>query len=189
MRLLIIPTTIAAALLSVAVSAQDTKVKARTDIKADVARVMSMTGCLRQDPLTSAYLLEGTTAAAGDHLTTKSRVKTDVDKKGSTIKGETRTTADGGAVATGGVVSTYALLPGSNVNLASHVGQRVQISAIAVKPGHGDADVKIKDKTTVDPEHARDSTSRSTTKLELPRSAAGQYTVVSVTPLGTTCTP
>src|SRR5207248_8242725 len=120
-------------LLSVAVSAQDSKAKSKTNIKADDARVMSMTGCLRQDPVTSAYLLEGTTAVAGDNVTTKSRVKTDVDRKGTTVKGESRTTGDHGAVATGGALATYALLPGDNVSLDSHVGEQVQISAIAVK--------------------------------------------------------
>ena len=80
------------------------------------------------------------------------------------------------------------LVPGNrNVDLASHVGERVQISAISVKAGHGDADVKIKDKTKVDTENAPDAKSRSTTKLELPRTPAGQYTVLSITPTGTRC--
>ena len=73
------------------------------------------------------------------------------------------------------------------VNLSPYVGQQVQISAATVKPGHHDADVKIEDKTTVDPEHGRDTTSRSKTKIEVPRTAYGQYTVVSVKPLGSTC--
>jgi hypothetical protein len=80
------------------------------------------------------------------------------------------------------------LVPGNrNVDLASHVGERVNITAIMVKQGRGDADVKIKDKTKVDPENAPDAKSRSTTKLELPRSSAGQYTVMSITPTGTRC--
>jgi hypothetical protein len=187
MRLLI-PTTIAVALLSVAVSAQNTTARSRTNIKADDAQLISMTGCLRRDAVTSNYMLDGTAAAAGKELKTTSKVKTDVDRKSTTIKGETRTTADGRAVATGGVGSTYTLVPGTNVDLASHVGQQVQISAMMVKPGHGDAEVKIDQKTKVDPAHAPDSTSRSKTKVEVPRSAVGQYTVVSITPLGTTCT-
>ena len=87
------------------------------------------------------------------------------------------------------MISTYALLPGKVADLSSHVGEQVQISAIVVKPGKGDADVKINEKTKVDPEHGDDSTSKSKTKVELPRSPIGQYTVVSVMPLGTTCAP
>ena len=87
------------------------------------------------------------------------------------------------------MISTYALLPGKVADLSSHVGEQVQISAIMVKPGKGDAEVKINEKAKVDPEHGDDSTSKSKTKVELPRSPIGQYTVVSVTPLGTTCAP
>ena len=188
MRLLI-PSTVAVMLLSLTASAQDSTVKSQTKIKADDAQVMSMTGCLRQDPLTSIYMLDGTVAAAGKNVETNSRVKTDVDRDKTTVKGTTQSKANGGAVATGGVVSSYTLLPGNNVDLASHVGEQGQVSAIVVKPGHGDADVKIQDKTKVEPEHARDSTSKSKTKVELPRSAAGAYTVVSMTPLGTACAP
>jgi|SRR5712691_406820 len=186
MRLLI-PVTLVVAALAVPAGAQDSKTRSRTNIKADDAQLISMTGCLRRDAVTSNYMLDGTATAAGKDLKTESKVKTDVDRKGSTIKGETRTTADGHAVATGGAVSTYMLVPGTNVDLAAHVGQQVQVSAMVVNPGHGNAEVKIDQKTKVDPAHAPDSTSRSKTKVEVPRSAVGQYTVVSITPLGTTC--
>ena len=189
MRLAIPVTFALATALSVTVAAQDSTVKSRTNIKADDAQVVSMTGCLRQDLTTNVYMLEGTVAAAGKDLTTNSKVKTDVDKDKTTVKGKTETKADNGAVATSGVISSYALLPGKVADLSSHVGEQVQISAIVVKPGKGDADVKINEKTKVDSEHADDSTSKSKTKLELPRSPAGQYSVVSVTPLGTTCAP
>src|SRR5204862_7748572 len=106
-------------------------------------------------------------------------------KDKTTVRGRTETKADDGAVATSGSTSTFLLVPGSaGVDLASHVGERVQISAIMVKPGHGDADVKIKEKTRVDTEHAPDAKSESTTKTELPRTAGGQYTVMSITSTG-----
>jgi hypothetical protein len=184
---LVFPVAIAVAALSIPLSAQDSKVKSRTNIKADDATVTSMTGCLRQQLATGVYTLDGTIATSGKELETNTKVKTDVDKDKTTVKGRTETKANDGAVATGGSVSTFVLVPGNNVDLASHVGERVQISAITVKPGHGDADVKIKDKTTVDPEDARDSTSRSKTKLELPRTPAGQYTVMSIAPTGSRC--
>jgi len=184
---LAIPAAIAALALSAVVTAQDSTVKSRTNIKANDARVMSMTGCLRQDFSTGVYALDGTMAASGRQIETNSKVKTDVDKDKTTVKGRAETKSDGGAVATAGSTSTFLLVPGNNVDLASHVGERVQISAITVNPGHGDADVKIREKTKVDPEHAPDTKAQAKTKLELPRSPAGQYTVMSVTPLGTRC--
>ena len=95
MRLLI-PTTVAVMLLSLMASAQDSTVKSQTKIKADDAQVMSMTGCLRQDPLTSIYMLDGTVAAAGKNVETNSRVKTDVDRDKTTVKGTTQSKANGG---------------------------------------------------------------------------------------------
>jgi hypothetical protein len=184
---LAIPAAIVAVALSAVVNAQDSTVKSRTNIKADDARVMSMTGCLRQEVSTGVYALDGTIATSGKQIETNSKVKTDVDKDKTTVKGRAETKADHGAVATAGSTSTFLLLPGNNVDLASHVGERVQISAIMVNPGHGDADVKIKDKTKVDPEHAPDTKAQSKTKLELPRSPAGQYTVMTITPLATDC--
>jgi hypothetical protein len=186
MRLVTLAAIVAVA-LSAGVIAQDRTVRSRTNIKADDARVMSMTGCLRQEASTGVYMLDGTIATSGKNLETNSKVKTDVEKDKTTVTGKTETKADHGAVATAGSASTFLLVPGNNVDLASHVGERVQISAIMVNPGHGDADVKINDRTRVETEHAPDAKSQSKTKLELPRSPNGQYTVMSVTPTGSTC--
>jgi hypothetical protein len=114
-------------------------------------------------------------------------VKTDVDKDDTEVKATTKTKAEDGAVATSGSTSSYVLVAKDGVNLSSQVGHQVQISAVVVEPGHGDADVTIKDKTTVDPDNGRDTTSSTKTKVELPRSPQGQYAVVSVKPLPGTC--
>ena len=45
---LVIPAVVLAVALPAAAGAQDSTVKSRTNIKADDARVMSMTGCLRR---------------------------------------------------------------------------------------------------------------------------------------------
>jgi hypothetical protein len=177
-----------AATLSAPVIAQDSKVKSRTDIKADDAKVISMVGCLRSDSVTNSYTLVGHIAAAGDDVTAKSTVKTDVDKDKTKVEGKTEVKGDKDkAVATAGGIATYALLAAPNVNLAPNVGQQVQISALQVEKGRGDADVKIKDQTKVERENAPDSKSDSKTKLELPRSPNAAYTVVSVRSLGTPC--
>jgi hypothetical protein len=176
-----------AAALSAPASAQDSKAKSRTDIKADDAKVMSMVGCIRHEPVSDSYLLVGTVTAAGDDLTTKTKVKTDVDKDKTKVDAKSETKGNK-AVATAGAVSTYLLLATPNINLAPHVGQQVRISALQIEKGHGDADVKIKDETKIERENAPDSKSDSKTKLELPRSPNSAYSVVSVTPLGKACT-
>lgn len=166
--------------------AQDTTVKSRTKINADEAQVVSMTGCLREDTATGTYSLIGSIAAAGDNVRTDSKVKVDVDKKDTTVTAETSAKGDKRSGADPDAISTYGLAPG-NVNLTPYIGRQVQIAAAAVKPGHKDADVTIDDKTTVDPERGRDSTSQSKTKVEVGRGPLGQYTVVSVKALAGTC--
>ena len=131
-------------------------------------------------------MLVGSIGAAGDDITAKSNVKTDVDKDKTKIEGKTEVKGDK-SVSKAANVATYALLAAPDVNLAPNVGQRVQISAVQVEKGHGDADVKIKDETKVERENAPDSKSNTKTKLELPRSPNAAYSVVSVTPLGTSC--
>jgi hypothetical protein len=188
MRLIIHMAVVVSALCATAY-AQDTTVKSRTKIDADEAQVVSMTGCLRQDPVTGTYMLVGTVDAAGERVRNDAKLKIDVDKDDRTVTSDTRSRTekgDEGDRVAAGQSSTYVLAPG-NTNLTPHVGHQVQLAAAAVKPGHKDADVRIDDKTTVDPERGRDSTSRSKTKVEIERGPLGQYTVVSVKSLGNTC--
>src|SRR5262245_44637303 len=110
-------------------AAQDTTVKSRTKIEGDEAQVVSMTGCLRQEAQTGAYLLTGTVDAIGENVTNEAKVKVDRDKDDRTVTAETRSKGDKGDKrdrAAAGVASTYVLMPG-NVSLTQYVGQRVQI--------------------------------------------------------------
>ena len=184
-----LPIPIAASVLAAAVTAtaQDTTVKSRTTIDVDEGHAVTLSGCLRQDALTGRYSLQGTMAAAGEKVTTDTKVKTDVDDDETKTTVRTRSKADDDAVVTAGTVGNYTLVPVSKVNLASHVGHQVQLSAVTVAPGHKDAEVKVRNRTIVDPEDARDTTTRSKTKAEVDKVAAGQYTVVAVTPLGGEC--
>jgi hypothetical protein len=172
--------TAAALICAASAQAQDTKVKSDTKIKADDAQVATMTGCLRQDGATGNYSIVGT-MVAGDEMRTKTKTKVDVDRNDTTVQTKSRTKADDGAA-----MSTYLLIPRENVNLAPHVGHEVQISALMVDAGHGDADVTIKNKTTVDPEHGRDRTTRTKSKVEVPQ-AGNRYTVVAVKMLSPSC--
>ena len=170
-------------------SAQDTTVKSRTKVEGDEAQVVSMTGCLRQDAQTRAFMLVGAVDAVGEKVTNEAKVSVDRDKDDTKVTAETRAKGEKGDKAdrsAAGVTATYVLAPG-NVNLTPHVGQRVQIAAAAVQPGHKDGEVTVRDETKVDPEHGRDHTSSSKTKVEIERGPLGQYTVVSVKPLGGTC--
>jgi hypothetical protein len=170
-------------------SAQDTTVKSRTKIEGDEAQIVSMTGCLRQDVQTRAFMLVGAVDAVGENVTSEAKVSIDRDKDDTKVTAETRAKGEDGDrrdQSAAGVKATYVLLPG-NVNLTPHVGQRVQVAAAAVQPGHKDAEVTVRDETKVDPGHGRDSTSRSKTKVEIERGPLGQYTVVSVKPLAGTC--
>ena len=170
-------------------SAQDTTVKSRTKVEGDEAQVVSMTGCLRQDVQTRAFMLVGAVDAVGENVTNEAKVSVDRDKDDSKVTAETRSKGDKGDKSdrsAAGVMATYVLAPG-HVNLTPHVGQRVQIAAAAVQPGHKDAEVTVREESKVDPEHGRDQTSRSKTKVEIERGPLGQYTVVSVKPLGGSC--
>jgi hypothetical protein len=173
------------AAMSVAASAQDTKVESKTTVKTDEASVASLTGCLQRD-VAGQFTLLGTVVKGDDDLTTKTKVRTEVDNDRTRVKAESETKAEDGRVGTTGAMTMFMLTPRSGVALNQYVGQQVQISAVTVDPDHKDADVKIEEKTTVDPEHGDDSTKRTKTKLEVDR-AAGHYTVVSVKSLGTSC--
>jgi len=74
-----------------------------------------MTGCLQQDAAGN-YMLAGTIMPAGDALKTRTKVKTDVDRDDTKVQATTQTKTEDRAVATGGTLSTYALLPKSGVS-------------------------------------------------------------------------
>ena len=175
---------VALAMTAVA-SAQDSTIKSQTKVKTDEATVFSLTGCLQRD-VAGNYSLFGTAVAGSDDLKTETKVKTDNDKNTSKTTTTSKTKVDD-ARGTAGTLATYMLIPRDSVSLSRYVGQQVQLSAIVVDPDHKDADVKIDDKTTVDPEHGDDRTKRSKTKVEIDRGAHGQFTVVSAKSLGSPC--
>ena len=177
-----LPIGVAMLALATSATAQDSTVKQQTKVKADEGQVMTLTGCLRRDPSAGAFTLFGT-AVAGDELQSTTKTKTDVDRDNTTVTSKTKTKAENG-----GVMSTFVVIPRNDIDLAAQVGHEVQLSAVMVDPKHHDADVKVKDKTTVEPEHGHDTTSHSTTKLEVPKGPLGSYTVIAVRSISDTCT-
>lgn len=176
----------AALAFTVGAAAQDTEVRSRTEIKTDDATAYSMTGCLRRD-VAGNFTLYGTAVRSRDGVTTETKVRTENDRDESKVTTTTRTRAENGRVGTAGTLATFLLRPRDNVALSEHVGKQVQLSAIMVDPDHKDAEVKIEEKTTVDPARGDDKTRRSRTEIEIDNDAGLQYTVVSVKPLGTSC--
>lgn len=188
----LIPVCVLAAALGAPVLAQDNTVKSNTRVKADDARTVFMRGCLMQNSATGVFTLNGATAVTGEDLKTTSQVKTDVDKDETAVKGKTTAKIDGDddhGIGTTGTVGIYEVSARDGVNLASHAGHQVQIAAVMVDAGHGDADVKIKDRTKVDRDDAPDSKAKSTTKLNIDKGATPKLAAVSVNDVSPTCMP
>jgi len=167
---------------TIALAAQDSTVRSRTEIKTDDAKAVSMTGCLKQD-VAGNFTLFGTIAKSKEGITTETKVRTENDRDESKVTTTTRTQAEDGRVGTTGTMSTFMLTPRQGVALS----QQVQLTAIMVDPDHKDAEVKIEEKTTVDPDNADSRTKRSKSEVEIERGAHGHYTVMTVKPMGTAC--
>jgi hypothetical protein len=187
----LIPACLLAAAMAAPAMAQDSAVKSRTKIKADDASTVFMQGCLMQNTATGTFTLNHATAVKGDDLKTKSTVKTDVDKDDTTVKGKTTAKVDADdhnhGVGTTGVVGIYEVTPQGSVNLSRYVGHQVQIAAVSVDAGHGDAEVKITDDTKTKNEDAPDAKSKSRTKIDVDRGATPKLAAVSVTDVSPTC--
>jgi hypothetical protein len=186
----VVTACVLAVAMAASAHAQDSTIKSKTKVKADDARTVVMTGCLTQTGGT--YMLAGATKATGEDLTVRSRVETDVDKNKTEIQGETRAEIDHDnhdAVGTSGATTMYELDPRVGVNLAAHVGHRIQVSGVMLDPAKGDddAEVTIREDTKINRDDAPDARVRTRTKAELPRGAHSRLSVVSVKPMSGSC--
>jgi hypothetical protein len=190
---MLIPASALALGLGAVVQAQDSTVKSRTQVKTDDASAIVMTGCLQAVPGSDGFTLTGAVASAGKEAESKSKIKTDVDKDDTTVKGKTRTEIEHGdhSVGTSGLSSTYAVTPRAGVDLAAHVNEHVEITAVMVdaakKGGDDDAKVKVNEKTKADNEDAPDAKAKSTTKIEVPRGPLPRLMAMSVKTIGPSC--
>jgi len=111
-----------------------------------------------------------------------------VDNDEARVRTETRTKAEGDHDrVSGGTVLLYDLSPRAGVDLTAHVGQQVQITAIELDRGKGDADVKVKEETNVDREHGKDGKSTTESKITVDRGSGPRLNVISVKSLGQPC--
>jgi hypothetical protein len=187
----IIPVVALALGMAASVAAQDSTVRSRTKVSGDDARALTLTGCLERGPA-GFFSLNNATARSSDEVTTKSKVETDVDNHGDNVKTKSRTEVDqddSHRVGVAGLKASYELTPNQGVELASHVGQQVQITAVALPPKKGDDDakVKIEDETRVDRENAPDAKVKTRTEAELPRGDHSKVTVLSVRTVAPSC--
>ena len=179
---------------AIAISAQDQTVKTKTKVDADDAKVVTMTGCLQSGATADVFTLNDATSVAGEDLEARSKTKVDVDDDETEVKTKTRTEVERAdedtPVGTSGAVASYELMPKEGVNLTSHIGQRVEITAVALDKKSAtddDADIEIETKTKVEREDAPDTKVKSDTEAELPRGDKPRLTVVTVKPLGESC--
>jgi hypothetical protein len=175
--------------MAVSVAAQDSTVRSTTKVSGDDARALTLTGCLERGPA-GVFSLHNATGRSSDEVTTKSKVETDVD--GDNVKTKSRTEVehdDDDRSDITGLKASYELSPNQGVELASHVGQQVQITgvALAAKKGDDDAKVKIEDETKVDRENAPDSKVKSRTEAELSRGDHSKVIVLSVRTIAPSC--
>jgi hypothetical protein len=182
-----IPTCAIAAACAVGVYAQDSTVTTRTQVKADDAKAITATGCLVPGLAPGAFGLRGSIVASGDEVNSQTRTKTEVDRDESRVQTETRTKADGDHSRVAGTALLYELSPRAGVDLMPHVGQQVQLTAIVLERGKGDADVKIKEETNVDRDNGKDRKATTESKLTVERGSGPRLNVISVKSLGQPC--
>jgi len=188
----IIPVAALALGMAVSVAAQDSTVTSKTKVSGDDTRALALTGCLERGPA-GVFTLNNATARSSDEVTTKSKVKTDVDNHGNDVKTKSQAEVeheDGRHAGIAGLKASYELSPNQGVELASHVGQQVLVTAVALdakKGGDDDAKVKIEDETKVDRENAPDSKVKTRTEAELPRGDHSKITVLSVKTVAPSC--
>jgi hypothetical protein len=153
-----IPTCAIAAACAASVYAQDSTVTTRTQVKADDAKAITATGCLVPGLAPGNFSLRGTIVARGEEVNSKTETAV-----------------------------LYELSPRTGVDLTAHVGQQVQVTAIVLERGKGDADVKVKEETEVDRDDGKDGKSTTESKLTVARGSGPRLNVISVKSLGQPC--
>jgi hypothetical protein len=187
----IIPAVALALGMAASAAAQDSTVKSTTKVSGDDAHALTLTGCLERGPA-GVFSLTNASARSSDEVTTKSKIETDVDDHGDNVKTKTRTEVDhddSHRAGIAGLNASYELMPNQGVDLASHVGEQVLVTAVAIdrKKGDDDAKVKIEEDTKIEREHAPDSKVKSRTEAELPRGDHSRVTVLSVKAVAPSC--
>jgi hypothetical protein len=187
----IITVVVIALAMAASVAAQDSTVRSRTKVSADDARAITLIGCLERGP-SNLFTIKNAIASTSDEVTTKSKTETDVGDHGNDVKTKSRTEIDRNDTRHAGVAglkASYELTPQQGVDLATHVGHQVQITAVSLDPKKGDDDAKVKveDETRIDRDNAPDSKVKSRTEANLERGDQTKVVVLSAKTLAPTC--
>jgi hypothetical protein len=161
-----------ACVISAGVSAQDTKVKTQSTVKADDAKAVTFTGCLQSGTEATSFVLAKAVP---------------VSKTTST---ETATGTTGTPTTTTTTTTTYALIPSETVELKSNVGQKVEVTGLVIPAATSkddDAKIKAETKTKIENEKIPDTKVKETAKADVARGATPQLKVISIKPLGESC--
>jgi len=90
------------------------------------------------------------------------------------VRRTTEFNADGSTTTT----TTYALVSDGTVQFEQQVGHKVEVQGVLIAAGHGDADIKTKTEV-----NGKDTKS----KVQIDKTSSPQLRVVSMKPLGETC--
>lgn len=164
MRRAIFTCALAICVGAVSAHAQDAKIKSETRIKADDAKVVTMTGCLQ----------------GGPSLFTLANANLSKDEAKKLRK----------SVGTSGTAGIYDLTPREGVELGNLVGQQVEVTGVMIPAATAHdkhTTIEIKEKTKVEAEHQPDQKTESKTKAEIAKGERPTFSVVSVKPHGTSC--
>jgi len=158
--------------LSVAVAGsaflQAQEVKSTTTVKADDAKTVVYSGCVRAGTEAKSFLLESA-------VPLKQMTETNVARSGS---GSTTTT-------TTTTTTSYVLVPDEKVDLAMNIGRKVEVTAVEIPRGDGRTTIETKTKTEV----RGQETQETQVKEKIPQKDWAQLRVVSVKHLEERCQP
>jgi hypothetical protein len=158
--------------LSVAVAGsaflQAQEVKSTTTVKADDAKTVVYSGCVRTGTEAKSFVLES--AVPLKQMTTQ----TNVARSGS-----------GSTVTTTTTTTSYVLVPDEKVDLAMNIGRKVEVTAVEIPRGDGRTTIETKTKTEVKGQEALETQ----VKEKIPQKDWAQLRVVSVKHLEERCQP
>jgi hypothetical protein len=143
--------------LAIAINAQDSAVKTKTEVKGDSGKMVTYSGCVRTGTEERSFVLDKVVPIGQT---------TDVTTSGSVTTTTTRT--------------SYLLVPGETVTLQQFVGHKVEVTGVMVPAGES----KTETKTKIEREHAPDVTIKEKSKSD---SDLPQFRVTSVKHLADSC--
>lgn len=153
------------AAVSASADAQDATIKSKTEIKADDAKVVTMTGCVGSEQ--TIFMLSN------------AKPKDDDKSRQAAVP-----------VGTSGVLSSYKLTPREGLDLRSHVGHQVEVTGVlvpAATKGDDDAKIEVKDQTSIDVNGQPGQKVESKTKMEVAKGPTAQFAVASLRMISPTC--